>query len=169
MKKLFLILVGFAFIIGMTACSNKGQETITFNYSNSDDQEANENNNQDNNGADLEANKENENNNELESQNDDENEDNEIEQDKSKDEEDEEVRTVPEELVDYEEGSALTNEIDVNQLTANVQTDNQNNRVIIFSNEQKEKRYKSIYLKRKDRLKIIDLDEDKQIFNEVIR
>lgn len=75
---------------------------------------------------------------------------------------------IPEEIKDFDESITLIKQLDIEQVTADVQTDNQNNRVIILSDDQHKKRYKSIFVKRQNRLKIIDLVDDVQIFNEVL-
>lgn len=59
---------------------------------------------------------------------------------------------------EFEEMVTITSKINVEELTAEVVEDNQNNRVIIFKDDQGKTQYKSVYLKRKENLKIIDLD-----------
>ena|SRR5699024_2343787 len=73
------------------------------------------------------------------------------------------------ELADYPEYDTLVDEIDVDSLQAEVETDNQNKRVILYSDDNDKKVFKSIFIKKKDRLKIIDFDDDGEIFNEVIK
>lgn len=71
-------------------------------------------------------------------------------------------------IVDYEEASVIEDTIDITGMDVKVKTDNKNNRVLLFS-ENEEVMYKTVYVKKKQRLKIINIHEDKgQIFNEVI-
>lgn len=85
----------------------------------------------------------------------------------SEDSNDEESN-IPEEIMDFEESTTLTEHVQLDDLTTHIQTDNQNTRVIIFSGDQG-KQYKSVFVKRQNRLKIINLDTDAQIFNEIIK
>lgn len=73
------------------------------------------------------------------------------------------------ELADFPEYETLVDEIDVDTLEAKIETDNPNKRVILYADASGEKQYKSIFIKEKDRLKIIHFDDDGQIFNEVIK
>jgi len=58
----------------------------------------------------------------------------------------------------YTEYGTISNHIDVDKYTAKVVTDNPGNRVIIFSDSNGHKQYKSIYAKKKGFLKIIHFD-----------
>ncbi|MBO0992562.1 hypothetical protein [Bacillus sp. SD088] len=73
-----------------------------------------------------------------------------------------------EELTSFLEYDTLVVEINIKDLKADVKTDNANKRVIIFKDESGEKKYKSIYIKKEERLKIISLDDEGQIYNEII-
>lgn len=73
-----------------------------------------------------------------------------------------------EELTSFLEYETLVDEINIKDLKADVKTDNANKRVIIFKDESGEKKYKSIYIKKEERLKIISLDDEGQIYNEII-
>lgn len=66
------------------------------------------------------------------------------------------------------EFDVLANEIDLSTHSNLVKTDNKGNRVILFESENGVKQYKSVFVKYKNRLKIIDLPNDNLIFNEVI-
>lgn len=71
-------------------------------------------------------------------------------------------------IIDFEEALVIEDEVDVSGLDVDIQTDNRNNRVILFL-DNNEPIYKTIYVKHKQRLKIIDIQQDAgQIFNEVI-
>lgn len=72
-------------------------------------------------------------------------------------------------LTDFAEFNTLSDHIDLDTHSNIVKTDNKGNRVILFKNEQGHMAYKSVYVKHKDRLKIIHLPEDKLVFNEVIQ
>src|SRR5690625_702166 len=82
--------------------------------------------------------------------------------------EDDQEDNFPEALADFEETQTLSEQIDLNTLDPEIETDNQNNRVIIFSDASETKKYKSVFIKKQNRLKIISLDHDGQIFNEAI-
>lgn len=49
-----------------------------------------------------------------------------------------------------------------------LETDNANKRVLFFSTDKGQKRYKSIFIKRTERLKIIDLSDDNMLYNQEI-
>lgn len=71
-------------------------------------------------------------------------------------------------IIDFEEATVIEDEIDVSELTVKVETDNRNNRVILFFDGD-ELLYKTIFVKRDNRLKIIDIKhDDGQIFNNII-
>lgn len=62
----------------------------------------------------------------------------------------------------------VENTIDLTALSTKLVTDSPNKRVLLFSNEQAEKSYKTIFIKEQKRLKIIDINKDKLIFNDII-
>lgn len=68
----------------------------------------------------------------------------------------------------FEEYETIAKEIDLDQYTGSVQTDNQGNRIILFANEQGENDYKSIFVKHQNHLKIVALTSDQLLFNGVI-
>lgn len=72
------------------------------------------------------------------------------------------------EIADFDEASVIEDTIDIANMDVKVKTDNPNNRVLLFSDDH-DVMYKTVYIKKKQRLKIINIHEDKgQIFNEVI-
>jgi len=87
----------------------------------------------------------------------------------AQDKEAEEIEPQSEEIANFPEYDVLAEELNMDNLAADVKTDNPNKRVMILTDDDGEKQYKSIYIKEKQRLKIISLDEEGQIFNEVIK
>src|SRR5690625_2852308 len=81
----------------------------------------------------------------------------------------EEIEPQSEEIANFPEYDVLAEELNMDNLAADVKTDNPNKRVMILTDNDGEKQYKSIYIKEKQRLKIISLDEEGQIFNKVIK
>lgn len=71
------------------------------------------------------------------------------------------------ELTEIEEYEILKEKIDLNKFTPVVKQDNNYKRIILFKNEQGKESYKSIYIKKDNRLKIIEFNNG-QIFNEKI-
>jgi len=69
-------------------------------------------------------------------------------------------------VADFEEGDALQDTIDLEGLTMETATDNPNKRVLLFSNDEGQKEYKSVFIKQKNRLKIIDIKNDDLLLNE---
>ena len=67
-------------------------------------------------------------------------------------------------LLDHEEAEVLAEHIPMDELTAQVEVDNQNKRIILFENESGQEVYKSILIKRENHLKIIDLNGDDLLF-----
>ena len=72
-------------------------------------------------------------------------------------------------LEKFDEYETIAKEIDLDHYTGNVQTDNKGTRIIIFANEQGKNEYKSIYVKRQKRLKIVEFHSDHLLFNGVIK
>ncbi|HIS29449.1 MAG TPA: hypothetical protein IAA78_08290 [Candidatus Avamphibacillus intestinigallinarum] len=73
-------------------------------------------------------------------------------------------------LAQYDEYDVLNSKIkDIDSYPARVETDNPNTRVILFGEDNGQKDYKSIFVKRENRLKIIDLKKDNQIYNDIIK
>ena len=72
-------------------------------------------------------------------------------------------------LKNFEEYSYLNKEIpNLNELEAIIETDNPNKRVILYQEGNQKKEYKSIFIKNQKRLKIIHLNKDGEIFNNII-
>lgn len=68
-------------------------------------------------------------------------------------------------LADHEENAILADHIPLDELTAQVEVDNQNKRITLFENESGQKVYKSIFIKNDNHLKIIDLNDDNLLFD----
>lgn len=83
------------------------------------------------------------------------------------DEESEEI-TEPGIVETYEEGAVIAEYIDLDDLSMKVNTDNPNTRVLFFHTDDYSKKYKTVYVKDKKRLKIIDERDDDLLFNDVI-
>lgn len=81
----------------------------------------------------------------------------------------EETESRDQEIGNFPEYDVLAEQVDLDNLTSDIKTDNPNKRVMILTEGDGQKRYKSIYIKKKQRLKIISLDDEGQIFNEVIK
>ncbi len=71
-------------------------------------------------------------------------------------------------LADFEEEATIKETIDISTLQMELETDNANKRVLFFSTDKGQKRYKSIFIKRTERLKIIDLSDDNILYNQEI-
>src|SRR5699024_818403 len=69
------------------------------------------------------------------------------------------------EYTSIKEYETLDKQINVQDYEIKVAEDNQNKRVLLFVDKDGQKQYKSIFVKKKNRLKIIDLNKG-QIFNE---
>lgn len=63
-------------------------------------------------------------------------------------------------LKDYQEYDTLNTKIPLSDFTSHIQTDNPGKRVILFKNENGQVVYKSIFVKKKSYLKIIDTKND---------
>lgn len=69
---------------------------------------------------------------------------------------------------EFEELEVIEEEVDISDLNIEIETDNDNNRVILFK-ENNQPVYKTVYIKRDQRLKIIDIKYNEgQIYNEII-
>ncbi|MFB5086568.1 membrane lipoprotein lipid attachment site-containing protein [Psychrobacillus sp. PGGUH221] len=77
--------------------------------------------------------------------------------------------TAQSDLKSFPEFVMLAKHIDLTKYTANVETDNEGTRIIFFENSEGHKEYKSTFVKNENRLKIIKLDDDGLIFNEIIK
>lgn len=79
------------------------------------------------------------------------------------------VNSEEDDVADLEEGTELQDTIDdLDDLNVETATDNPNKRVLLFSNDEGEKQYKSVFIKQKNRLKIIDINNDDLLMNQEI-
>lgn len=67
----------------------------------------------------------------------------------------------------FEEYTTLTNQIDVDNLHTEVVKDNQYKRIMLISDENGKDQFKSIYVKKQNRLKIVD-SGDGLVFNQLL-
>lgn len=72
-------------------------------------------------------------------------------------------------LEKYEEFDIVAQYIDIETYQGVVQTDNQGKRVILFEDSGGHERYKSVYIKQDNRLKIISFDDDGLLYNDKIK
>lgn len=89
-----------------------------------------------------------------------------------KDKEAENIPVVKEEneaLNDFPEYDLLAQHIDLSAYEAHIETDNKGTRVIFFEDEEGQKAYKSIFVKEANHLKLISLNDDGLIYNDVIK
>lgn len=73
-----------------------------------------------------------------------------------------------EESVNFEELPTINEIMENKEYLMQVETDNQNKRILFFENDNGEKLFKSIYIKHDQRLKVIDLAKDQMVYNEKI-
>lgn len=71
-------------------------------------------------------------------------------------------------LTDLPEYAILAEKISLDTHKAIVETDNPGNRIILFENDNGVNAYKSIFVKNDNRLKIINLDDDGLIYNDIV-
>src|SRR5699024_7444385 len=89
---------------------------------------------------------------------------------KSDDEKSDDNSKEKSDLAQYDEYNVVSSKIkDIDSYPARVETHNPNTRVILFGEDNGQKDYKSIFVKRENRLKIIDLKKDNQIYNDIIK
>ena len=159
MKKLLMVIVSSLVLIALAACGGTQNEdqVETDNNTEKSEEQAETNN-------DTEETEE-----EAETENDtEENESNEDEAQQDDQNEEDKTTNSNEEIADYEEANTIKEQIDIADMDVKVETDNPNKRILLFSDNDKVM-YKTIYIKEKQRLKIINIYEDKgQIFNETI-
>lgn len=72
-------------------------------------------------------------------------------------------------LKELPEYTVISSHIDLSSYTGTIQTDNKGNRIIIFSNDNGQNEYKSIFVKRANRLKVVTFQDDGLIFNDIIK
>lgn|SRR5699024_366728 len=153
MKRLLILLAAVGIMFGLVACGSNDEDT-TDNDTTEENTETTEENDVDE---------------EPSSEKEDEPEDTEKadEPEKSTPEDDNDEDDGSE-ISEFKESSVIEDEIDVSDLDANIETDNNNKRVILFKDGDKAV-YKTIFIKNDDRLKIIDIGNDEgQIYNETI-
>lgn len=73
------------------------------------------------------------------------------------------------ELANYEEYSTIAEVADVNGLKGIVESNNPGTRVILFEDESGNKKVKSVYVKKENRLKVISLDDDGLLYNDLLK
>ncbi|GLO68006.1 hypothetical protein AQ616_02030 [Oceanobacillus sp. E9] len=74
----------------------------------------------------------------------------------------------PTNLSSFEEYNTITDQVNTDNLTFHLETDNQGNRIMFLVDEDGTKHYKTIFIKHTSHLKIIDLNGGGQIFYEQI-
>lgn len=73
-------------------------------------------------------------------------------------------------LKEFEEYDILAKELDLKQYEGVIKSDNKGNRVILYQTKDGKKEYKSIFIKKKHRLKIVHFDdEDDLLYNDIIK
>lgn len=73
------------------------------------------------------------------------------------------------ELATHEEYNTIVEVADVNGLKGIVESDNPGTRVILFEDESGKKKVKSVYVKKENRLKVISLDDDGLLYNDILK
>lgn len=66
------------------------------------------------------------------------------------------------------EYATIVQEVDSQDYMFRTVTDNDNERILLLANQDGEEKYKTIFIKNTSRLKIIDVDGEGQIFNDVL-
>jgi len=66
------------------------------------------------------------------------------------------------------EYDTIIREVDSQDYTFRTVTDNENERILLLTNQDGEEKYKTIFIKNTSRLKIIDIDGGGQLFNDVL-
>src|SRR5699024_9685056 len=161
MRKLVVVLFSALFLLSLTACSSGENNNNVANSTDNNDQnvevEQSTDNNNDNNNNVATNDENDESDNNSENVSDDNNNNN-------------DGKDVPDKLADFEETKELQANIeDLNSLTPEIETDNDNKRIILFADDNDRKQYKSIFIKQKQRLKIIELNKDDGLlFNDTI-
>ena len=73
------------------------------------------------------------------------------------------------ELASFEEYSKIEEVADVSNLKGIVETDNPGTRVILFEEDNGNKTLKSVFVKKENRLKVISLDDDGLLYNDILK
>ncbi|MFK0522982.1 hypothetical protein ACINKY_12315 [Paenibacillus illinoisensis] len=66
------------------------------------------------------------------------------------------------------EYATIVREVDSQDYTFRTVNDNENERILLLTNQDGEEKYKTIFIKNTSRLKIIDVDGGGQLFNDVL-
>ncbi len=66
------------------------------------------------------------------------------------------------------EYNTIIQHVDVEDYSFKIVTDNESKRILTLQNEDGKPQFKSIFIKRTNRLKIIDLEDEGQIYNDVL-
>src|SRR5699024_7423128 len=133
MRKLVVILFSALFLLSLTACSSEVNNNNVANSTDNTDQNAEVEHSTDNNN-DTTNNENDESDNNSENVSDDNNNNN-------------DGNDVPDKLADFEETKELQANIeDLNSLTPEIETDNDNKRIILFADDNDRKQYKSIFI-----------------------
>ena len=74
----------------------------------------------------------------------------------------------PVDATNYAEYAMIEKKVDTDSLAYHLATDNPGNRIIFLLNENGEKQFKTIFLKRSQELEIIDLDNGKRVYQGTI-
>ncbi|MCM3757629.1 hypothetical protein M3197_09015 [Sporosarcina aquimarina] len=80
-----------------------------------------------------------------------------------------ETATKNSDLATYEEYSKIAEVGDIEGLKGIVESDNPGTRVILFEDESGIKKVKSVYVKKENRLKVISLDDDGLLYNDILK
>ncbi|WJY27855.1 hypothetical protein [Sporosarcina trichiuri] len=72
-------------------------------------------------------------------------------------------------LADFEEYSTVKETADIDGLKGIVETDNPGTRVILYEDENGEKKVKSIFVKKENWLKVISLVDDGMLYNDILK
>ena len=94
---------------------------------------------------------------------------NEAEEQASESGSDSSLKSEGSEFESYEEYSKISDVADVDGLHGIVETDNPGTRVILFEDESGKKTVKSVYVKKENRLKVISLDDDGLLYNDILK
>lgn len=79
------------------------------------------------------------------------------------------VKEVNEALNDLPEYDLLAQYIDLSTYEADIESDNNGTRVIYFEDEEGQKGYKSVFVKKSNHLKLVSLDNDGLVYENIIQ
>ncbi|WP_336781446.1 hypothetical protein [Paenibacillus illinoisensis] len=79
-----------------------------------------------------------------------------------------EERTSQSEWSSLPEYDMIVQKVDSQDYTFRTVTDNENERILLLTNQDGKEKYKTIFIKNTTRLKIIDIDGGGQLFNDVL-